>query len=256
MTHPQHQLPPGWSAVAFDEIDSTNAEAMRRAVGGERGPLWITARRQSRGRGRAGRTWMSGEGNLAATLLFAPACPLAALPELSLVAGVAAFDVVAGAIEAERTQSVRLKWPNDVLIGSAKVCGILVESTLVGGVSVVAIGCGINVSATPDVGGRSAAAIAAPGRDLDAGTIAARLAGSLADWLAVWHGGAQFRAIRAAWLERAGPLGQPMSVNATGEKVAGAFAGLDCDGSLLLETAAGQRRKFAFGDVALGPPSV
>ncbi|NEX94464.1 biotin--[acetyl-CoA-carboxylase] ligase, partial [Caulobacter sp. 17J65-9] len=59
-------LPP---VLALDEIDSTNAEARRRAEAGEAGPLWITARRQSAGRGRRGRAWATGEGNLAATLL-------------------------------------------------------------------------------------------------------------------------------------------------------------------------------------------
>jgi BirA family transcriptional regulator, biotin operon repressor / biotin---[acetyl-CoA-carboxylase] ligase len=82
--------------VSFDVIDSTNAEAMRRAAEGERGPLWIVAARQSAGRGRQGRHWESRAGNLYATLLVSLPVPADVAAQTSFVAALAVFDVAAG----------------------------------------------------------------------------------------------------------------------------------------------------------------
>src|SRR5690554_3771667 len=101
---PQLTLPPGYRLLAFDEIDSTNAEGMRLAGTGETGPVWIWARTQTLGRGRSGRTWTSVPGNLYASLLIQLDCPSDAVHQLSLVAGVAAFDALHSA--AARTGAI------------------------------------------------------------------------------------------------------------------------------------------------------
>jgi BirA family biotin operon repressor/biotin-[acetyl-CoA-carboxylase] ligase len=250
------RLPAGWTAIEFDEIDSTNSEAMRRATVGERGPLWITARLQTRGRGRSGRAWASAGASLAATLMFSPRCPVPALAGLSLVSGVAAYDAIAGALPEAKRHLVRLKWPNDVLIGRAKLVGILVESSIIGEDVVAVIGTGINIGAVPDVGGRETTALVEHGSSADFASMSAALAEALARWIEVWSDGRGFSAIRQVWLERSGPVGEPMTVNAGGELVAGRYAGLDDDGGLLLDVGQGAPRKFSFGDVALAPPSV
>jgi BirA family biotin operon repressor/biotin-[acetyl-CoA-carboxylase] ligase len=251
------RLPSTWAHADFDEIDSTNAEAMRRAVSGERGPLWITARRQTKGRGRSGRGWASAEGSIAATLLFRPDCALPELPQISLVAGVAAREAITEALPLEARPLTRLKWPNDVVIGAAKVCGILVESTILGGEPVVAIGIGINTGGAPALADRLSTGLADYGAATAGGKMSTMLAGALAHWLDIWHTpGRGFGAVRAAWLERGSPIGEAMTVHAGGERVAGRFAGLDAEGSLLLTDEAGTVRKFAFGDVALGAPKV
>ena len=77
----------------LEEIDSTNAEARRRAEAGETGPLWITAQRQTAGRGRRGRNWETGEGNLAATLLLTTDKPPAEAAQVSFVAALAVADL-------------------------------------------------------------------------------------------------------------------------------------------------------------------
>lgn len=256
MQPPRSGLPPEWIELAVDEIDSTNSEALRRAAAGERGPLWITARQQTRGRGRSGRTWASIGESLAATLLFAPAAPVPALAGLSLVAGIASHDAVAAALPGAARAEVRLKWPNDVLIGRAKVSGILVETSLFGTEAVAAIGIGINVGAVPEVGGRETTALAAHGATADFREMSAALASALSRWLGIWSGGPGFAAIREAWLLRGGALGEPITVNAGGDLVAGRYAGLDADGGLLLDVGLGQPRKFSFGDVALASPTV
>ena len=82
------KLPAGYRLVQLDTVDSTNAEAKRRADMGEPGPLWIWSARQSKGRGRAGRQWTSQVGNLFASLLVRLNCPLQTASQLALVAGI------------------------------------------------------------------------------------------------------------------------------------------------------------------------
>ena len=84
--------------VAFDEIDSTNAEARRRAEAGETGPLWLTAGVQTAGRGRRGRVWETVTGNLAATFLFTTPKPPAEAAQVSFVAALAAYDLAQGSL--------------------------------------------------------------------------------------------------------------------------------------------------------------
>src|ERR1700712_3772231 len=84
----------GVRLIALDEIGSTNTEAMTLARGGETGPLWITARRQSAGRGRRGRAWISEPGNLYATFLLSDAALPTRAAELSFVAALAVHDAV------------------------------------------------------------------------------------------------------------------------------------------------------------------
>ncbi|MDB5442929.1 MAG: biotin protein ligase, partial [Phenylobacterium sp.] len=78
---------------AYDELDSTNAEARRRAEAGEAGPVWITAAVQTAGRGRRGRTWSTQRGNLAATLLIVTDAPPVEAAQISFVAALAAAEL-------------------------------------------------------------------------------------------------------------------------------------------------------------------
>ena len=247
-----------WRIVELDSTDSTQAEAHRRATAGERGPLWISARSQSQGRGRSGRGWSSVEGNLAATLLFKPGCAPPLVPQLSLVAGVAALDAVVTWFDnASSVGRPSLKWPNDVLIGDAKLVGILVEATTLGNDLIAMAGFGINIASAPTIEGRALTCLAAhtahpptPKGLLEA------LAARMRDWLLVWDRGAGFGRIREAWVARALPEGSPISVNAGDGPVNGTFAGLDTDGALLLLEPSGRRRRFSWGDVTLPGPKV
>lgn len=119
-------------SLILDQVGSTNREALALAEAGEAGPLWIVARRQTAGRGRADRQWLSAPGNLHASLLLNLVCPPTAVPQLALLAGVATLDAIRQADARGRDgglTGLRLKWPNDILIGQAKCAGILVESS-------------------------------------------------------------------------------------------------------------------------------
>ena len=138
----------GASLIIHDTLGSTNAEALARARAGERGPLWITAARQTAGRGRRGNVWTSEPGNLYASLLLTDAAPAAHLPELCFVVALAVRDAV-GTAAPSLSPKLRLKWPNDLLLDGAKLAGILIEAESVGGKTATVAGIGINCAHHP-----------------------------------------------------------------------------------------------------------
>jgi BirA family transcriptional regulator, biotin operon repressor / biotin---[acetyl-CoA-carboxylase] ligase len=247
---PSPKMPAGYRLVRLDTVDSTNAEAKRRAAMGEPGPLWIWSSRQSKGRGRAGREWTSQVGNLFASLLIRLNCPLPVASQLALVAGVAAYETVAKLIAYEGRSELLLKWPNDVLLAEEKVAGMLLEN--VAGAnnsgSVVVIGTGINLANHPENLPQPAISLAAYGLSVSPGDAIEVLAATTHEWLQRWGEGATFPSIRRAWLDRAGPTGRPLVVKLGGVETEGTYAGLDSEGALRLRTAQGEQRITA-GDV-------
>lgn len=243
------------SVVRLSEVDSTSSEAMRRAALGQLGPAWIIADRQTVGRGRSGRGWTTPAGNLAASYVTPVACPIAAVHQVSLLAGVAAHDAIAGyAPHLADGGGLRLKWPNDILLGSAKLGGILTESTTFDGRLIIVIGFGINIAVAPILPDRPTACLAGSvaGSVPSPEDVRARIAAHLDRWRTIWSDGMDFEAIRTAWLTRALPIGHTMTINAGGIPESGTFAGLDATGALLLNDARGQQRRFSYGDVTLG----
>ncbi len=252
-------LTPPTPVDVFADIDSTNAEAMRRIAAGVRGPLWIRAERQTSGRGRSGRTWVSDAGNHYASLIFAPGCAPAQLQQLTLVAGVAVVDAIRAVGGAAAPPGLTLKWPNDVLVGAAKLTGILIESQAGPATPdvVAVIGIGINLAHAPSAGGapesagRAVTSLAELGCPVAPAAMLAALDRAMADWLARWQAGAGFAEIRAAWLARGMALGTPISVHATDGPRSGTFAGLDADGALRLQSGDGAMTRVTFGDVTI-----
>src|SRR5690242_8444432 len=103
---------------SYGTLGSTNAEALALARAGERGPLWISARSQTAGRGRRASTWVSPPGNLYATLLLTEPSAAETAPQLSFVAALGVHDAIlecAGSLG----PALKVKWPNDLLIGEA-----------------------------------------------------------------------------------------------------------------------------------------
>jgi BirA family biotin operon repressor/biotin-[acetyl-CoA-carboxylase] ligase len=241
---------PPFRSVVLDAVGSTNREAFARAEAGEAGPLWIMARRQTAGRGRSGRQWASEPGNLYASLLVTLACAPTVVPQLSLLAGIAVVDAIRQAADGGPA-GLRLKWPNDVLIGQAKCAGILAESISGHEATVAVIGIGLNLAWHPTDLGRTATNLAEHGLRLEPEAMLGFLAPIMQRWLAVWDCGTGFAAVRTAWLEQAGPAGESCSVNTGTDRVEGTFVGLDAGGALLMQDRVGRQRSIAFGDVML-----
>jgi BirA family transcriptional regulator, biotin operon repressor / biotin---[acetyl-CoA-carboxylase] ligase len=239
-------LPERASVVFLNVVDSTNAQALRLAKAGERGPLWIVANEQSGGRGRRGRAWISPVGNLYATLMLTDPGPTRAAPQLGFVAGLALHDAAVAAAPALAPR-LGLKWPNDLLCAGRKISGILIEGE--GDPVAVAIGIGVNCRHHPDATEIPATDFAAEGAAEDAATLLRHLAEAMQARLMLWNRGGGFAGIRAAWLSRALGLGQPIRVRLAERETIGCFEAIDDAGRLLLRTANGEVEAVAAGDV-------
>lgn len=241
---PAAEWPRGVGLVILDEIDSTNEEARRRAAAGAEAPLWIMARRQLAGRGRQGRVWAEGDGNLYATLLMRPGMPAS----MSALLSFAACLSVAEFFEAQGGRAA-LKWPNDALLGDGKAAGVLLESAGRGGkLDWLAIGVGVNLVSAPVADGAGphppTSVLRETGAQVEAEDALTMIAARLARWAAVltMEG---FAPLRDAWLSRAARLGQRIEARTPRESVAGVFEDVDTEGALVLRTATGPRRIHA-----------
>lgn len=227
---------------------STNADLIARLRAGEHVPegSWLVADRQDAGRGRRGREWFDGLGNfMGSTVVHRhPGDPAA--PTLALLAGLALHGVLAPLVPPPHR--AELKWPNDVLIGGAKLAGILLE----GEGQAVVVGIGVNLAAAPDLPDRATIALSAfgpvPDRDAFAHALARQFVIELERWRTVG-----IEPLIRRWQAAAHPQGTPLLVGEPGEQpLAGQFAGLTADGALQLVLADGTRRVFHAGEVRLG----
>jgi len=245
------KLPSGYRLVRMETVDSTNAEARRRAKAGEPGPLWIWSARQSQGRGRGGREWISRPGNLFASLLVGVNCPPRIAGQLALLAGIVAYDTIAKLIAYEGRPELLLKWPNDILLSGEKLAGVLLENVGSSGEnrSVVVIGTGINLASHPEDLPQPAVSLSAYGMTVTPAEALEVLAATTRDWITRWGEGFCFPTIRRAWLDRAGPAGRPLRVKVQGKETDGVYGGLDADGALRLLTPDGGEYRIAAGDV-------
>jgi BirA family biotin operon repressor/biotin-[acetyl-CoA-carboxylase] ligase len=239
-----------YRSLILDGVGSTNREALALAEAGEAGPLWLMARRQTAGRGRSDRPWISMPGNLHASLLLRMLNPGGALPQLAIVAGVATIDGIRQATGGGPA-GLRLKWPNDVLIGQAKCAGILIQSASGVHMATVAIGVGVDLVWHPTDLGRPATNLAAHGCQVSPETMLGSLSEAMHNRLDLWNGGPGFASLRQAWLDRAGPVGERVTVDTGRERIEGTFADLDAEGALVICDRHGQRRTVTFGDVTL-----
>jgi BirA family biotin operon repressor/biotin-[acetyl-CoA-carboxylase] ligase len=234
--------PKGYHLVRLDEVDSTMAEAQRRAPG-LTGPTWILAKRQLSARGRRNRPWIMPEGNLAATLVFKPWATPAEAAKRSFMAANALYQALAMAAPGAR---LALKWPNDVLLNGGKVAGILLESASSGPmVDWLAIGIGVNLLNSPAVvtEGGSADPVCLKketGVEITPEAFLTLLANAYATQeakLAAFG----FSRIREDWLEHAARLGDVIIARTTTAEHVGVFETVDPDGNLVLSTGQGMQ---------------
>lgn len=244
-------LPDGYRVIAEGDVGSTNAVALEHARAGEASGLWVTARRQTAGRGRQGRSWASEPGNLYASLMLRdPAAP-ERIGELPLVVAVAVHDAIADVLPPPVRPDLAIKWPNDVLFRGAKLCGILIEGAAGRDGRVVVIGIGINCAHHPDdsaYGATDLGEIGVPTRPDD---LFARLALRMAERLGEWTTG-PFGRIRDAWLARARGIGETILVRLPSGSISGRFEALDAAGRLLLRRDDGRLETISAGDIFFG----
>ncbi|MGX7895149.1 biotin--[acetyl-CoA-carboxylase] ligase [Tsuneonella sp. HG222] len=230
------------------ETGSTNADLIARLAAGERIPegFWLVADHQRSGRGRQGRNWIDSEGNFAGSTVVHLSDRDLAPSGLSFVAALAVYETVLAMIAVP--QELQLKWPNDVLLGGAKFCGLLLERE--GDAAV--IGIGVNLAGSPDVADRRTRSLAFYGPAPDRDAFARALVGQFDLELGRWR---QFglEPVLNRWKLAAHAEGTPLRVHdGAGEVLCGTYAGLAPDGALQLRLDNGDTRVIHAGDVAIG----
>ncbi|MGK7866796.1 biotin--[acetyl-CoA-carboxylase] ligase [Falsiroseomonas sp. E2-1-a20] len=234
-------VPPGWRLRVHESLTSTSDLLLRLAAAGEPEGLAVLARRQTGGRGRDGRRWESPAGNMYLSVLLRPAGPAREAGQWSLLAAVALADALAGF--APDPTAIALKWPNDVLLDEAKLAGLICESAAdaEGRMEWLVIGLGANLAVAPALEDRATTCLGAvPPED-----VAVALLAALDRWRRAWlvEG---FGAIRTAWMARGPKLDAHLAIRGS---IAGRYAGLAEDGSLLLATG-GRVHAIASGEIA------
>jgi len=240
-------LPAGYRVMHFSDIDSTNEEAKRQAAAGASAGLWLLAEKQSAGRGRHGRKWESGVGNLYASLLLYPACDLSHIPELSFVTAVAVAKTVG---QFTKHAKITCKWPNDVLVNGAKIAGILLESESSGQPQkpYVIIGIGLNIRHHPKLADYPATCLADHTDTDSIAVVFEILATKLAEAVTRW-GVDGFGPARVEWLNMADGKGKRITIASGTETLSGTFTGLGMNGALLLEDESGGLHEFVSGTI-------
>ena len=238
----------------FDSLPSTMEPLARLAESGAPEGTIVVAGHQTAGRGRAGRTFVTGAGSaLTLSVLLRPAVLAKDLAPLPLIFGVAVAEGIEAVIAPEFRGTVELKWPNDVLYQGKKLCGLLMQSrSTARGVAFVNFGIGINVNASPDElpdGATSLFQITGARRNIEdvERAVLDRLSVRYEEWLA--HGS---RPGLDAWTERARFLNEPVCVDNEGSQVEGVFECVSDDGALILRTPTG-RTTIVAGDLVRGP---
>lgn len=237
-----------WPVLIHDEIDSTNAEALRLIAAGQAAPFLVLAERQSAGRGRRGRSWVSPFAeNLYFSLVLRIEGGMRQLEGLSLVVGLA----VRRALLSIGVASAGLKWPNDVLVDDRKIAGILLE--LVGDpadVCHVVLGIGINVNMRDaEVDQAWTSVNLETGLMSDRNTLVALLCDNLERYLAL-HREKGFSSMRDEWETAHLWQGRAVSLVAGVNSIDGVVVGIDNQGALRLQVA-GVEKSFSGGELSL-----
>jgi BirA family biotin operon repressor/biotin-[acetyl-CoA-carboxylase] ligase len=234
-------LPAPFHLEERGRIDSTNIEARRLVLQGAKHGTVVTAVEQTEGRGRRGREWMSPPGNLHCSFLLDPGPDFTLAPQLTFVAALALRDALAQF----STADFRVKWPNDVLCGGAKIAGILLEEMH----GLVIVGVGVNIVAHPRTALYPATDLRAAGCDASIRKVLTAFCEHLGQRYEQWRQGG-FEPIRLDWMAVAAGQGDKIVARlANGRELHGTFVGLAADGALELLDAYGITHRVLAGDI-------
>ncbi|MBK5377038.1 bifunctional biotin--[acetyl-CoA-carboxylase] ligase/biotin operon repressor BirA [Pseudomonas sp. TH08] len=238
-----------WPVAVFDTIDSTNAEALRAIGRGQSAPFLVVAERQTSGRGRRGRKWVSPFAeNLYYSLVLRIDGGMRQLEGLSLVVGLA----VMRALRKSGVDGAGLKWPNDVLVGDKKIAGILLE--LVGDPAdvchvVLGIGINVNMQVAEEVDQKWTSIRLESGRACDRNVLVADLSEQLQTYIERHQAGG-FSVLKAEWEENHLWHGRSVSLIAGVNQIDGVVLGIDNQGALRLAVG-GAEKTFSGGELSL-----
>jgi BirA family biotin operon repressor/biotin-[acetyl-CoA-carboxylase] ligase len=247
----------GRECVYHQSLPSTNAEAKRMAIAGAPHGQLVLAEEQTAGRGRRGRDWASPPGaGLWMSLVLRPQVPAERVPSLALAIALAVAEAC-DAVSGRAALTFGLKWPNDVLAGGRKVCGILLEMAAdMDGAQWVVAGVGVNVRQAerdfpPELaGGAASLAMVAESAPRRADLLTALL-DALETRYAAWSAGG-VDALRAEYARRSVTLGRRVRVEAPDGAFTGQAQDIDDTGALLVRRDGdGQPRRVLAADVSV-----
>lgn len=228
----------GVKVIQLDEVGSTNEYAKTIAHEVSEGTV-VVAKRQTAGRGRKGRSWVSPEGGLWISVILKPP---RVDPRLAFVGALAVVDTLA-----DFGISAGIKWPNDVWVGGRKVSGILAEGKA-GEYSILGIGLNVNNPIPEELKDNATSMMELIGSKLPLEKVLKRLLLHLDGWYRVFLERPDL--LMAKVRERTLILGKPVTVIEGEERISGIALDVLDDGSLLMDIG-GQLRRITYGDVSL-----
>ncbi len=253
-------LEPHFTLHRYSILGSTNDEARRLAdIGAAEGAV-IWAERQTAGRGRHGRLWVSDPGNLFVSMILRPGAAAARAGELSLLAAVAVAEALNDILVTSGSEAkLHCKWPNDILIDGMKVAGILIDTVAGDGRFIwCVVGIGVNLASSPEnMAGQATYLNAHLGDHKAMVSVVEAMQNILPrlwEWYTCWcqpAPGGGFGPVREAWEARAYVPDHPLVVDTGLGRVSGHYDGLDEDGALLLTDSSGMYHRIMAGDVLL-----
>jgi len=239
-----------YDLLIFEEIDSTNSEALRIAKKSPTTDLVVLARKQTGGRGRSGKFWESLEGNLHASILLRLNNKPSLAPQLSFVIANALYETIADLCQDTALfDQVKLKWPNDLLIRDKKVAVVLLESINVDNAQYVVIVFGINIEQYPQYLSRPITSLKNENIEFaNVDNLLNLLIKRFDSLYKTWQQEGFYRT-RGSWLKHAYKLNSTITIDNGKNKVSGVFRSIDEEGKLVLETEDGKTYNFADGQV-------
>ncbi len=228
--------------LRFESLPSTNTELARMASEGAAEGVAILADEQTAGRGRLQRAWSSPKGaGLYFSILLRPRIPVDRWPLITFMAALAVGD----ALQEATGLRTDIKWPNDILSGERKICGILSEAIETPAGRAVIVGIGINL--TPGAFPEATSVAEATGIKPDREAILAALLSALTRWYSLLE---EREKIVAAWSNRSSyAAGKVVQVKNGDEMWQGTTCGIEPDGALRLRTIEGEVKLIRAGDV-------
>jgi BirA family biotin operon repressor/biotin-[acetyl-CoA-carboxylase] ligase len=236
--------------IVLNEVGSTNAVAKQHVLEGEGEGLVVVADKQTRGQGRHDRVWVSPKGSLYLSIVLKPRINESLSPLLGLLMGCAS----ATAIMKLGVIPVRLKWPNDILVGQRKIGGILSELVTQGEqVKGVVLGVGINQNVgredfPPEVRNSMTTIYEEICSNTSREHLASRIVGEIDRRLIAIQAAQSFTPMLIEYVDLCDTLGKRVRVEQDSGAIEGVAEGIDETGSLIVNTGTG-REIVTLGDV-------
>lgn len=238
-----------FTILRFDTIESTNTEAINQAKRGADEGLCIVAKRQTAGRGRFGRVWISEENaGLYFSLILRPQIEMRFLPLITLMSAVAVYETLS-----DFDLKPDIKWVNDIHVGGKKICGILAETCETNKGLAVVVGIGINLKTSnfpPEISEIATSIEAETLETVNSDVLLQNLTRNLSVYCDLLYGQDGAKKIRDEWTRRSSyAFGKNVKVMLENETIFGKTRGIEENGALRVELETGEIRIIHAGDV-------